>query len=243
MKRVKTWNKFNESNQAAWGLGPFNGVEPTSIAGGSPIQPNDPKLTTDAFDRMKSNIVNSQMRLGQITQNIFKNTSTSQTVDLELEKLKILSIVKNESGGIDVLIEFKFKDFDKMPSYFGKFINWGMQNMYNSFKTNFSSASTVFNKKVEAILRKTLNKWFEPEIGEYRLNKDTVRIYDSSGIVYELKQGARVKVVNIQLENTKPMIHMKVGKNWRYLTDLEYWFFKWWFEKIPQKNTETQDAS
>lgn len=239
MKNVKTWKVFNEGNQATWGLGPYNGSQPTSIAGGSPIQPNDPKLTTDAFDRMKSNIINSQYRLGQITQNVFKNVGNIRPVpNLELEKLKVLGIDRNESNGIDLLIEFKFKDFDKMPTYFGKFFNWGSQNTISSFKTNFTSTSVIFNKKVEALLKKTLNKWFEPETGDYRLNNDMVRVFDNIGTIYELKKGAKVTVINVQLENTKPMIHVKVGKNYRYITDSDYWFFKWWFEQIPVKKKE-----
>lgn len=237
MKRVKSWKAFkiNENRQSAWGSGPFNGSQPTSLIGGSPIQPNDPQLTTDAFDRLKSNIINSQLKLGQLTQNIFNQVSTPKSVaDLKLEKLNILSIEKNESGGIDLLIEFKFENFDQKENYYGKFINWGAFNN-TTFKTTFASANVIFNKKVEAILKRTLMKWFEPELGDYRMMKSQCRTYDNMGTVYELKEGARIKVVNVQLENAKPMIHMKVGKNWRYLTDLDYWFFKWWFEKIPAK--------
>jgi len=234
--KIKNWKEFtiNENQQAAWGAGPFNGSQPTSLTGGSPIQPNDPQLTTDGFDRQKSNIINAQLKLGQMTQNIFKQGVSSQVIDLELEKLKILSIEKNQSGGCDILLEFKFKDYDQKETYFGKFSNWGAFNN-TSFKTNFKSDSLIFNKKVEAILKKAMLKWFEPELGDYRLLNDVARVYDNMGAVYELKEGARVKVVNVQLENTKPMIHMKVGKNYRYLTDLDYWFFNWWFEKIPTK--------
>ncbi len=40
-----------------------------------------------------------------------------------LENFKI-GLDKNESGGIDILIEFKFEDHDKEDSCFGKFQNW-----------------------------------------------------------------------------------------------------------------------
>lgn len=237
--KIKKFKNFqlNEGQQQAWGGGPFNGASATGLTGGAPQQPNDPQLTTDAFDRMKSNTMNAQYRLAQITQNVFKTGGINKAAEtMKLDKLKVLGIQKNSSGGIDLLIEFKFDDYEEVS--FGKFTNWGAYNNI-SFKSNFLGQSTVFNKKIEAIIKKALQKWFQPEIGEYRLIYPMVRIYDNMGTVYELKEGARVKVMNVQLENEKPMIHMKVGKNWRYLTDLDYWFFNWWFEKIPEKKASS----
>lgn len=233
MKRVKNWQKFNENQQAAWGAGAFTGMSSTSLTGGSTIQPNDPQLTTDTFDRAKSNNMNAQIRLSQITQNVFKNGGINKVAEmLDLTKLKVLSINKNYSGGIDLLIEFCFEPYEE--NFFGQFINWGAYNN-TTFKSKFLGTSVIFNKKVEAILKQALMKWFEPEIGEYRLLNDECRVYDNSGTVYFLKEGARVKVMNVQLENGTPMIHMKVGKNWRYVTDLDYYFFNWWFEKLKDK--------
>ena len=182
--------------------------------------------------------MNAQYRLAQITQNVFKSGGGPKVAEtMKLDKLKILSIDKNESNSIDLLIEFKFDDFDNAS--FGRFTNWGANN--SRFKSKFLGNSMVFNKKIEAIIKKALFKWFQPEPGEYRLLHPMCRLYDNMGVVYELKEGAKVKVAGVQLENEKPMIHLKVGKTWRYMTDLDYWFFNWWFEKIPEKNGGKKD--
>jgi len=56
---------------------------------------------------------------------------------MKLDKLKVLSIDKNESNSIDMLIEFKFEDYDDIS--FGKFTNWGANNC--SFKSKFFNSS------------------------------------------------------------------------------------------------------
>ena len=246
MKIIKTWQVFNENRQAAWGAGSFNNDRSANAAaGGAPQQPNDPRLTTDAFDRMKSNIAMGQLKMQQITKQVFKDGGwgMKNTNDLDLEKLKIIHLFRDEnSSSIDLFIEFKFKEND--TTYFGKFSNWGGFNNV-TFKSNFLTSSTIYNKKVEAILKRILLKWFEPDLGDYKLINKKCRTWDSMGDLYELKENARIKVIDVQLENSKPMIHIKIGDKFRYITDVDYWLFKWWFEKIKtvEKKFENYRAS
>lgn len=244
MKILKTWQAFNENRQAAWGAGSFNNDRSANAAaGGAPQQPNDPRLTTDAFDRMKSNIAMGQLKMQQITKQVFKDGGWGMKItnNLDLEKLKIIHMFRDEnSNTLDLFIEFKFKEND--TTYFGKFSNWGgFNNM--TFKSNFLTSSTIYNKKVEAILKRIILKWFEPELGDYKLINKKCRTWDSMGDLYELKENARIKVIDVQLENSKPMIHIKIGDKFRYITDIDYWFFKWWFEKIKPVEKKFESVS
>lgn len=238
MKHLK---KYNESAQQ-WGGGSFNNDRSANAAaGGAPQQPNDPRLTTDAFDRIKSNIAMGQLKMQQLTKQIFKDTGWGSKItnNLDLEKLKVIHLKKDDNTNtLDLFIEFKFKENDQ--TYFGKFSNWGSFNNV-IFKSNFLTSSTIYNKKVEAILKRTILKWFEPELGDYKLINHICRTWDSMGDMYQLKQNARIKVIDVQLENTKPMIHLKVGEEFRYITDIDYWYFKWWFDKIKPVKEEIKE--
>jgi hypothetical protein len=234
MKRLKNWQSFNENN-ARWGFGSFNNDRSAnSAAGGAPQQPNDPRLTSDAFDRMRANIAMGQLKMQQITKQVFKDTGWGMKItnNLDLEKLKIIHLFKDEnSNTIDLFIEFKFREND--TTYFGKFSNWGAFNNV-IFKSNFLTQSEIYNKKVEAVLKRTILKWFEPALGDYKLINTSCRTWDSMGNLFFLKENVRIKVIDVQLENTKPMIHLKIGDKFRYITDADYWYFKWWFVKIEK---------
>ena len=117
--RIKTWQVFNEaSTMASFGGGPFTGANPTALSSGSPVQPNDPQLTTDAYDRIKNSINANQITLQRMTQSIFKNNNLNGKVgkytnELDLKELKILQMFRNQAGSLDVSIEFKFEGFEE----------------------------------------------------------------------------------------------------------------------------------
>jgi hypothetical protein len=109
----------------------FNHVSATGVAGsgvaGDTTQPNDPKLTTDGFDRFMNNVHNAQNRLMDILSSVFAapgNIKMADEDEVAFEKFKINRMYRNNAGGVDIYCEYII-DKDPENVYYGVFRNWG----------------------------------------------------------------------------------------------------------------------
>lgn len=203
-------------------------------------QPNDPSMTTDAWDRHKNNIMNAQNRLGDVLRSIFDTTPSqfigAKDLDLKLENLKINRMYRNNTGGVDIYLEYVFEhDVDTLHN--GVFRNWG-----SNYKPKFTSKLTesnldkMANIKITGLMKHTLEKWFQPAKGEYVLLNDSVDVWTDLGTKYSLQQGDRVTIEQIELTSDRPVMHLTREHKHYKLRNLDFWYFNWWFEPVKKAN-------
>lgn len=229
IRNFKGWKALHENKYAE-----LNGISTaTDIHGGSLDQPTNPRTSMDAHDRFSNYSQQQHSQLVSMLHQIFPNANIdSSSLELDLKELTIQRIYKKENGGIDIYIEYKL---DEEYAH-GVFYNWGGDTYQIRFKTtlfdNFN-LNYIFKRKLEGILKKTLQKWFIPEEGEYTLLKDELPVWDEYGNKPVLKKGNKIKVVKITRKDLKPNIHIIHNDKNYWITDEDYYFFKYWF--VPVK--------
>lgn len=150
--------------------------------------------------------------------------------------MKINRMYRNASGSVDIYLEYIFEHApDKI--YNGVFRQWG-----GNYKTKFVSELTetshdkMGNTKVIGILTKSLEKWFKPLKGKYMLLQDQVGVWTALGEKIDLVAGDVVEVKRVQSTNYKPTVVLESKGESYKLSNLDYWYFNWWFEpfKTPK---------
>jgi len=246
MKLLK-FNEFSNESSVLENLTEFgfNHMGATGITGGSGVsrdttQPNDPNLTTDGWDRHKNNIMNAQNRLTDIIQSIFNvDAANGRRADKEftLESAKINRMYRNPSGGVDIYLEFTANLYPG-EEFNAVFRNWGSNYQPKFTSTLFEKEyNKMFQHKVKGNLQKALEKWFRPKYGDYLLLKRDVELWNNMGQKESIKQGDVIEVEDVFLENYKPTIHVSVNGKQLHMSNLDYWYFNWWFEPIKKEKS------
>ena len=246
--KIKKFKEYSEDLRLVENLTEFgfNHISATGVSGSGiasdSTQPNDPQLSTNGFDRWKNNVVNAQNRLMDIVHSIFKTDIDSKLgsnyIDYKLEKLKINRMYRNNNESIDIYLEYSFKN-DPEKTYNAAFKNWG-SHYKPTFISNMSeSHNRVFTSRVSGLLKHSLEKWFKPKKGDYVLLKDGLEVWNEIGTKVKLKQGDKVKVSGVYLNNNNPVTRTQLIKlikdNKEYkLTNTDFWYFNWWFEPIKK---------
>jgi hypothetical protein len=203
------------------------------------VEPKDPTLSLDAWDKHKNNLRDQFARLQGILQNVFSTYSGSyiKSVNLNIEELTNLyihRIYKNNVLGIDIQIKFEYEN----ENYYGVFKNYTSSEV--DFRSNILSIPIIAlhpeNKiKIVGILKKCLNEWFKPYEGLYKTLKD-VKVYNDMGDIFYIEKGSVVIVDEVLRENNKPIIYLLFRDKRYYLCDIDYYFFNYWFSKKEKTN-------
>ena len=225
------------------------GIEPmgTQGGGGQYAFAQDPSSSyynyqdspyTDFYSR-QSGIVSNLNNIIKNTVNksgIFNRDFDAFSEDIELYKnLKILRIYQNTNIKLDIFISFVFDNNE----YFGVFKNFnGISKpkldteLYTDpyYQYRFTSEYKI---KLSNYFYKKIEKWFIPEKGFYKNLKIDNLVKDNMGNVFKLKKDQIVEILgyNINSDN-KPYIILDIKGEKYHITNNDYYYFKWRFEKL-----------
>lgn len=195
---------------------------------------DDPQLSINAFDKHQDAIRQAMSRINDILYNL-SGTNAYKTLrsklaleDQNIQKMKILRIIKSDSINYDIYITFVIEDVEY----------WGVvKNIMNS---NPELKSEVFKDydlyqtkewvvKIKGLIIKTIKTWLKPEPGTYRLLNDEVICYSvETGKQLRMEKGIEIELVR----SHDNKIIIKHESDYYNLVGDNYIYFNWWFEKI-----------
>jgi len=198
------------------------------------IHVDDPSLSTNAFDKHADAIRQAMSRVNDILYNLagtsaYRNLRSKLGLEhQDIQKMKILRIVKSNNIYYDVYITFVIDDYEY----------WGV--IENIMNPNPEFTSEVFKDydlyqskewiiKIKGLVIKTIKSWLKPEPGKYKLINDELYCYSTeTGKQLRMEKGIEVELV--RAHDNKIII--KHESDYYNLVGDNYIYFNWWFEKI-----------
>jgi hypothetical protein len=195
---------------------------------------DDPSLSTNAFDKHADAIRQAMSRINDILYNLagtsaYRNLRSKLGLESQdIQKMKILRIVKSNNIFYDAYITFVIDDYEY----------WGV--IENVMSPNPEFTSEVFKDfdlyqskewiiKIKGLVIKTIKAWLKPEPGMYRLLNDELYCYSTeTGKQLRMEKGIEIEL--IRAHDNKMII--KYESDYYNLVGDNYIYFNWWFEKI-----------
>jgi hypothetical protein len=227
------------------------GIEPmgTQGGGGQYAFAQDPRMSqgnyqdspfTDFYARQSGLVANLDQIVKGVrsqTDMIYKDTNAFLE-DINLYKnIKILRMFENNNLKLDIFLSFEY-DGDE---FFGAFRNFNglvrpkleSELFYEpEYQYRFDGE---YKLKLGNFFYKKLEKWFIPEKGFYKNQKNENRIKDNMGKLYEMKADQTVEVLGYNMSSdNKPYVIIKVQDTTYHVENNDYYFFKWRFEKLNE---------
>ncbi len=233
--------KINESEFLQYQFG----IEPMGTAGGGGAFQFAQDPSSSYFNYQDSPFVDFYSRqsglVANLTQVIKQSNLIYRNTNLFLEDIdsydnfKILRMFENNNLKLDIFLSFTFNGTE----YFGAFKNFNglVKPKFESelfYETEYQYRfNSEYKLKLSNFLYKKIEKWFIPEKGFYKNLKKDNRIKDNMGKLYEIKEDQIIEVLgyNISSDN-KPFIIIKIKNKTYHIENIDYYFFKWRFEKI-----------
>lgn len=202
----------------------------------SSIHVDDPSLSTNAFDKHADAIRQAMSRINDILYNLagtsaYRNLRSKLALEhQDIQKMKILRIVKSNNIYYDVYITFVIDDYEY----------WGV--IENIMSPNPEFTSEVFKDfdlyqskewviKIKGLVIKTIKTWLRPEPGVYRLLNDELYCYSTeTGKQLRMEKGIEIEL--IRAHDNK--IIVKYESDYYNLVGDNYIYFNWWFEKVEE---------
>ena len=195
---------------------------------------DDPSLSTNAFDKHADAIRQAMARVNDILYNLagtnaYKNLRSKLGLEhQDLQKMKILRIVKSNNIYYDVYITFVIDDYEY----------WGVIENIMSASPEFTSEvfkdfdlyqSKEWVIKIKGLVIKTIKTWLRPEPGIYKLINDEIFCYSTeTGKQLRMEKGIEIEL--IRAHDNK--IIVKHESDYYNLINDNYVYFNWWFEKV-----------
>lgn len=226
-KRNRLILEFTEFN--------LNRMNPDSVNYPMP-NVDDPQLSINAFDKHQDAIRMGISRINGILQTLSNSSSFRQLKsklsleDQNIQSMKILRIVKSNNVNYDVFISFVVGE----EEYWGQIEN--ILDKSSSFTSEiFKDYDLVQSKewviKIKGLIIKAVKTWLNPEEGTYQLINDEAHcISVDTGRLLRLEKDSEVEVMRT-FENK---ILIKFGNEYYTLTDDNFIYFNWWFQRIDQ---------
>ena len=195
---------------------------------------DDPSLSTNAFDKHADAIRQAMSRVNDILYNLagtsaYKNLRSKLGLESQdIQKMKILRIVKSNSIFYDAYITFVIDDYEY----------WGV--IENVMSANPEFTSEVFKDfdlyqskewiiKIKGLIIKTIKAWLKPEPGTYKLLNDEIFCYSTeTGKQLRMEKGIEIELV--RAHDNKMIV--KHESDYYNLIGDNYIYFNWWFEKL-----------
>lgn len=152
----------------------------------------------------------------------------------EYQNLKILRIFVNTNLLIDIYISFVFME----EEFFGVFRNY---NGLNKTKLStdlftdprFTYIDSEYRLKLSNYLYKVLFNWFIPDMGDYIILSDEIKVKDSMGDNVNFKKGRKITVKGYNMDtNNNPFLVINTNDNVYKITDNDFFYFKYRCKKI-----------
>jgi len=197
---------------------------------------DDPSLSTNAFDKHADAIRQAMSRVNDILYNLagtsaYRNLRSKLGLESQdIQKMKILRIVKSNSIFYDAYITFVIDDYEY----------WGV--IENIMSPNPEFTSEVFKDfdlyqskewiiKIKGLVIKTIKTWLKPEPGMYKLLNDDLYCYSTeTGKQLRMEKGIEIEL--IRAHDNKMVV--KYETDYYNLVGDNYIYFNWWFEKIEE---------
>ena len=161
---------------------------------------DDPSLSTNAFDKHADAIRQAMSRVNDILYNLagtsaYKNLRSKLGLESQdIQKMKILRIVKSNNIYYDAYITFVIDDYEY----------WGV--IENIMSANPEFTSEVFKDfdlyqskewiiKIKGLIIKTVKAWLKPEPGTYKLLNDEIFCYSTeTGKQLRMEKGIEIEL-------------------------------------------------
>jgi hypothetical protein len=232
MSIIKKYKNFKLNETTEFNLQRMNPDSAAGAIGGV----DDPSLSTNAFDKHSDAIRQAMSRINDILYN-FKGTNAYKNLrsklsleNQDIQKMKILKIVKSNSIFYDVYITFVIDDYEY----------WG--SIKNIMSTNPEFTSEVFKDldlyqskewiiRTKGLVIKTIKSWLKPQPGMYKLLNEELYCYSTeTGKQLKMEKGIEIELV--RAHDSKMII--KHESDYYNLVGDNYVYFNWWFEKIEE---------
>lgn len=233
---IKESTEFADMQMGQMPLGPgFGFSQDPSLS----IYSDGSSPYVDNYQRM-SQVVQD---LNRVMKDLYAQGSTSisgHKIDYFLEdleeykNLKILRIVINTNLLIDIFISFDFMD----EEFFGVFRNYNGLNktkLSTDLYTDprFGYIDSEYKLKLSNYLYKVLFNWFIPDMGDYIILSDDLKVKDSMGDIIIFKKGRNITVKGYNLDtNNNPFLIINSSENVYKITDNDFFYFKYRCKKI-----------
>lgn len=198
--------------------------------------PTDSSLSVNQSDRNQQQYIASLSRLNSILSNIWSSIhgdgylSNYDTDEQKVTDLVILRIYPKQNINLNVYVTFKVLD----KEYYGVIENFTDKNP--NFKSEvFKDPELYVTKewriKTSGIIIKAIRNWMVPDKGIYKAMKDIQCRNSVTGNMEYIKQYENVEV----LKSFDNKILIKKNTDTLQLSDFNYYYFNYWFEKVDNK--------
>lgn len=199
------------------------------------VHVDDPKLSTNAFDKHEDLVRQAISRIGQL-QGSLMGSAAYRTLksklaleDQEIKSLTIIKIVKNNNLNYDVYVKFIIDE----ETYWGvvKDILGNVEFKSEVFKDHDLIQTKEWVIKLKGLMIKNIKSFLKPQFGKFKaLNDDIVCFSHINGKMLKMKQGSEIEV----LKSYDNKIIFEFENDKYTLTGDNFIYFNWWFEPISQ---------
>jgi hypothetical protein len=196
------------------------------------VHVDDPKLSTNAFDKHEDLVRQAVSRIGQL-QGALMGSAAYRTLksklaleDQEITELKIIRIAKNALQ-YDIYISFKIKE----EEYWGviKDILGNSEFKSEVFKDHDLIQTKEWVIKLKGLIIKIIKNFLKPQFGKFKSLTDEIVCYSLvTGKMLKMNQGSEIEV----LKSYDNKIIFEYENDKYALTGDNFIYFNWWFEKI-----------
>ena len=231
------YNNLNESSELNWLM---TGGSPSSQMGNPSMQHADDKnLSSDGYDKFNLEQRTAVNRLSHMLGYLFNFTNNANILGSkiieELQAIKILRMIRNNSGSLDIFLSFMIED----EEYYGVMWNYGgmMQPEFISEVQKALRLNKDQMSRLNGLLCRSLEIYFMNCNGTYKCLTDSVRCSDFMGSDFIIKKGTKIHLLDVNLDANDLFIELRVhiSKNNvkdLYIKGLDVYYFKYWFDKI-----------
>lgn len=201
------------------------------------VHVDDPKLSTNAFDKHEDLVRQAVSRIGQL-QGSLMGSAAYRTLksklaleDQEIKELKIIRIVKN-SLQYDVYISFKIAE----DEYWGvvKDILGNSEFKSEVFKDHDLIQTREWVIKLKGLIIKLIKNFLKPQFGKFKSLTDEIICYSLiTGKMLKMKSNSIIEV----LKSYDNKIIFEFENEKYALTGDNFIYFNWWFEPINQEQS------
>jgi len=198
------------------------------------VHVDDPKLSTNAFDKHEDLVRQAVSRIGQLQGSLMSSAayrtlkSKLSLEDQEITEMKIIRIVKNALQ-YDVYLNFKIKE----DEYWGviKDILGNSEFKSEVFKDHDLIQTKEWVIKLKGLIIKIIKNFLKPQFGKFKSLTDEIVCYSLiTGKMLKMSQGSEIEV----LKSYDNKIIFEYENDKYALTGDNFIYFNWWFEPINQ---------
>jgi hypothetical protein len=226
MKFIKKYDDFEKLTETSEFM--FQSLS----TGTGAMQPRDPQLSFDPFDRyagLKRQQIDTLVQISTGLRNLHGGSYVDSS-NVDMKQVFILKMFDNNLNLLDIYLKFIIGE----QIFLGIFQNWGgFQTPFfksSSFDEVYGNASVKI--KVIGILKNILHDYFKPHTGRWIVNAG-INVKNSWGQNIFVKPGSKIVVDEVITQDEKPKINIIYEESPYHIQDVDFYWFKWNCEQEP----------